>query len=156
MRYVVPWIDPARRRADGHCMRSAKLCGWALAFLAVLSGCGGAGTERPIVRIVTSDFSIRAPRVAPAGDVRIEVLNKGPVSHEVLLVRLTGKPLPLRGDGFTIDEEAIQKARIGVIEPQRPGVESHMDVHLVPGRYLVFCNMAGHFAVGMRREFTVR
>jgi uncharacterized cupredoxin-like copper-binding protein len=108
------------------------------------------------VRIVTSDFMIRGPRVLPAGDVRIEVSNRGPVSHELLVVRLTGKALPVRDDGFTIDEERIQHDLVGVIEPQPAGAKASLLVHLVPGRYLLMCNMAGHFAAGMRHEVAVR
>jgi uncharacterized cupredoxin-like copper-binding protein len=76
------------------------------------------------------------------------------VSHELLIIRAQG-PLPLRADGFTIDEDALHKRLVILMEPMGPS-RRHFVVHLVPGRYIVLCNMAGHAASGMKTSFVAR
>jgi uncharacterized cupredoxin-like copper-binding protein len=127
----------------------------ALVLLAV-TGCGGASHRAlPVLAITERDFSIHAPHVAPAGDVRVVVRNKGPVSHELLIVHAPARRLALRADGFTLDEDALQSRLVGAFEPAGPGTRETV-VHLTPGRYIVFCNMAGHAAGGMLTSFRVR
>jgi uncharacterized cupredoxin-like copper-binding protein len=119
-------------------------------------GCGGAHRDIPVVSITERDFKISAPHVVPSGDVRLVLHNKGPVSHELVIVRALPGQLPIRTDGFTIDEDGLGQRLIGAIEPQAPGTESSVIVHLVAGRYILLCNMAGHAAGGMQSTFRVR
>ena len=62
----------------------------------------------------------------------------------------------LRSDGLTVDEEGLVRRSAGVLEPAQPGVVRSLLVHLTPGRYVLFCNMSGHFLGGMRRVLIVR
>jgi uncharacterized cupredoxin-like copper-binding protein len=108
------------------------------------------------VRVVERDFNIRAPAVGKAGDLRLDVHNAGPDTHELIVVRAGRGPLPLRMDGLTIDEQALERRKVGGIEPQRPGGTHSLDLHLSPGRYVLFCNMAGHYLGGMHTTLVVR
>jgi uncharacterized cupredoxin-like copper-binding protein len=120
------------------------------------AGCGGSAHKAlAVVRITERDFAIHAPHVVPAGTIRIVLTNKGPVSHELLIAHATDGRLPRRADGFTIDEDAIEHRMVGSLEPAGPGVRD-LVVELRPGRYLVFCNMAGHAESGMLSSFVVR
>ena len=66
------------------------------------------------------------------------------------------KPLPLRTDGVTADEDAFEpRITVGALEPGAPGGTRHVHVHLAPGRYVLFCNMSGHFLGGMRTPVDV-
>jgi uncharacterized cupredoxin-like copper-binding protein len=124
--------------------------------LLAAAGCGGSAHRvLPVVSITERDFHIAAPQVVPGGDVRIVLTNKGPVSHELLIIHATGRGLPRRSDGFTVDEDAVQHRLVGHFEPAGPGTRD-LVVHLRPGRYVVFCNMAGHAASGMVTSFRVR
>ena len=71
------------------------------------------------------------------------------------LVRSSGGPLPLRSDGFTINEELLDRATVLTEEPQAPGTVHDLRLHLKPGRYELFCNMAGHYLGGMHAELVV-
>jgi uncharacterized cupredoxin-like copper-binding protein len=123
--------------------------------LLVASGCGGSSHRSlPIVPVTERDFAIHVEHVVPRGEVRIVVTNKGPVDHELLIAHADGG-LPLRSDGFTIDEDAIESRLVGSLEAEGPGTRS-LVAHLTPGRYVVFCNMAGHAAAGMETSFVVR
>ena len=120
------------------------------------TGCGGS-SDRALAtfRVTERDFAIQAPRFVPAGDVRLVLTNKGPVNHELLIVRALHRGLPRRGDGFTIDEEILGHRLVTGLEPAAPGVRTVV-LHLEPGRYFLLCNMEGHAAGGMITSFRAR
>jgi uncharacterized cupredoxin-like copper-binding protein len=109
-----------------------------------------------MVRVKERDFRITvSPARVRAGTVRLVLHNKGPDTHELLIVRSPSPDLPLRTDGLTINEAALDKATVGVIEGKEPGTSEQLLLHLKPGRYELFCNMAGHYLGGMRATLVV-
>jgi uncharacterized cupredoxin-like copper-binding protein len=107
------------------------------------------------VQIKERDFRIQvSPRQVRAGEIRLVVENDGPVTHELLVARRRTSHLPLRNDGLTVDEDAIPTA--GEVEGALPGGVHTLRLHLSPGRYQLFCNMAGHYLAGMRAELVVK
>jgi len=130
----------------------------AVVLALAVSGCGGtsipgsAGGGKNVVPVVERDFQIKAPSRVAAGIVTLAVHNDGPDQHELIVVRLAGKPLPLRGDGITIDEERLGKAEVGSLEPGTTGSVRELRLDLPPGRYRVFCNMYGHYMSGMSAD----
>jgi hypothetical protein len=142
-------------------MRPHRRAGLVLvgAALLTISACSTDQPERRSdkareVRVTERDFRITAPKLISAGNVQVSVHNKGPDDHEFIVVRLHGKRLPLRPDGLTVDEDAIEKATVGVLEPAEPGVHG-LRVRLKPGRYELLCNMYGHYAGGMHTKLVV-
>jgi uncharacterized cupredoxin-like copper-binding protein len=133
----------------------------AVALLAIcgLAGCASGDPSAhsgTVVRVTERDFRITASRTrVPAGDVLLTVENRGPVSHELIVVRKGSPSLPRRADGVTIDEDALEKAIAGALEPGQPGRVRELRVHLKPGRYELFCNMSGHFLGGMHTDLVV-
>ena len=107
-----------------------------------------------VVRITEKDFHLVVePRRVPAGDVELVVKNQGPDTHEVIMVRSSGSQPPLRRDGLTVDEEALKE--VGAVEALGPRRMERVRLHLAPGRYELFCNMAGHFMAGMHSQLVV-
>jgi len=88
-----------------------------------------------VVRVSEQDFHISAPDQVPAGDVVLSVTNRGPEAHELIVVRTM--------------EDALAAAKAGSLEPGQAGSVRTLRVHLAPGRYVLFCNMAGHYMGGM-------
>jgi uncharacterized cupredoxin-like copper-binding protein len=128
------------------------------AAVALLAGCSGSSEPRPAptasINVVERDFSIKAPRQVESGEVRLSIDNEGPDAHEFIVVRSDGKPLPLRRDGLTMDEDAVEDRIVAALEPELPG--SHeVDADLAPGRYVMLCNMSGHLMGGMKRTLVV-
>ena len=109
-----------------------------------------------VVHVTERDFTIRVPARIPAGDVRLVVVNHGPDQHELIVVRTSAGRLPLRSDAATVDEERLEPLTLGTLEPGPVGSTRELDLHLRPGSYEVFCNMAGHYLGGMSATFTVR
>ena len=136
----------------------ARLTAPAIA-LVVAVGCGagdgGASDSTPTIRVIERDFRIEAPKTVRAGAVTFTVRNRGPVAHELIVVRRGRDELPLRSDDTTVDEEALDPVTAGALEPGGTGVRT-LRVRLAPGRYELLCNMAGHYLGGMRAELVVR
>jgi uncharacterized cupredoxin-like copper-binding protein len=131
----------------------------AIVLAATLSmyGCGSGGGDphaaSASVPIKERDFKISAPRTLPSGRVDLSVDNTGPDDHELIIVR-ADHVLPRRADGLTVDEDSIEKQTVGTLEPGLGARDVNVD--LSPGRYVMFCNMQGHYLGGMRRAFQVR
>jgi uncharacterized cupredoxin-like copper-binding protein len=138
---------------------AAGLAGAAVVLL-VSAGCSASQAGAPsggrLLRVTVRDFRITAPKRVSSGEVRLSVRNKGPVGHELIVVRLRGFRLPFRRDGLTLDEEALEPAIAGALEPGLPGGLRELRVHLSPGRYVLFCNMSGHYLGGMHANLVVR
>jgi uncharacterized cupredoxin-like copper-binding protein len=139
------------RRAVGLAVTAAALAA---------TGCGGGDASQTpstrVLKIVEKDFKVVAPKAVTAGTAVLVEHNRGPVDHELLVVRSDGKPLPLRSDGITVDEDRIEPRSLGEIEALEPGEEESLRVQLKPGRYELFCNMAGHYLGGMHAVLVVR
>jgi hypothetical protein len=125
----------------------------------VASACAASGRMtgpgRTLVRVSERDFHIAiAPDHVPAGDVLLVVRNQGPDTHELIIVRSRSRP-PLRRDGLTVDERALGPVTVASLDGAGPGAVRRKRLHLAPGRYELFCNMAGHFMAGMQRELVV-
>jgi hypothetical protein len=134
-----------------------------LALIAAIAlvggGCGGASrppARGPVVRVSERDFSISAPKRIAAGDVTLRVANVGPDHHELLVARLGSGGLPMRSDGMTVDEELLARRDLPGLEPGGRGAVRDLQLHLRPGRYVLFCNMSGHYLGGMHRVLVVR
>ena len=129
----------------------------ACAGLLALAGCGGNSSTAGVrvVRISERDFHITAPRHLAPGRVKLVVANDGPDLHELIVVRDRSKALPMRTDGLTVDEEALAPVEVGSLEPGVPGSLRALTVTLRPGRYEIFCNMAGHYMGGMHAVLVV-
>jgi uncharacterized cupredoxin-like copper-binding protein len=125
----------------------------------LVSGCGGeqnATSHAPVVRVTERDFKISAPKKLASGEIVLRAHNEGPDEHELIVARIGALGLPLRTDGLTLNEEALQRSEAGALEPGAPGSQRELDVKLSPGRYVFFCNMAGHYMGGMHAEVVVQ
>jgi uncharacterized cupredoxin-like copper-binding protein len=135
--------------------------GTVVACAPTVLGCGGHRSSTDgrgaVLRVTEKDFKITADAVVGAGDVRLVVTNHGPDDHELAVVRapIVGA-LPLRRDGVTVDEAATEQIRLGDVEPEPSGTVSELRLHLEPGRYLLLCNMSGHYLGGMHTTVVAR
>ena len=152
-----PYVLPGRGRLRGVAALVA-LGALAPPFAVSLSGCGSsrasADAAKP-AQVTERDFKIEGPAKLHSGLVSLRVRNEGPDQHELIVVRGTESRLPLRPDGLTVDEEALEAVEPGALEPGEPGTTRVLDVDLKPGHYVFFCNMEGHFMAGMHTDVVV-
>src|SRR4051794_30699555 len=66
------------------------------------------GAHVQTLRVAERDFRITAPTEVRAGAAMLRVDNRGPDSHELIVVRVGRGRLPLRRDGLTVDEDAVE------------------------------------------------
>ncbi|HZD70956.1 MAG TPA: sulfocyanin-like copper-binding protein [Actinomycetes bacterium] len=110
------------------------------------------------VNVLLDDFHVRpAAAVVPAGTVRFRILNHGPSTHELNVVRTARAPdkLPLQRDGLTVNEDAPGLDHLDEAEGLDIGDRRTLVLRLPPGHYVLYCNMEGHYLGGMHAAFTV-
>jgi hypothetical protein len=136
-----------------------RLLACSVALALTLAGCGGSGKPAvgAVIGITERDFHIATTTThVVTGAVTLRIHNAGPDEHELIIAPERRDGLPLRADGFTVDEESIASSEPGSIEPQQPDHTELLSVHLKPGRYVLFCNMEGHYMAGMHTVLVVR
>jgi hypothetical protein len=119
------------------------------------SGASRTGGPAAAIRVTERDFAIKAPVHVSRGEVGFTLHNRGPDTHELIIVRTRSSRLPLRPDGLTVNEEKLEHATVGVIDDVEPDTVRHVRLRLAPGRYELICNMSGHYRGGMRHVLVV-
>jgi uncharacterized cupredoxin-like copper-binding protein len=92
-----------------------------------------------------------------AGRVTFEVNNNAEKTiHEMLVIPLknTGTALPYLKNENRLDETKIHS--LGEVSELDPGKSGTLKLTLKPGKYLLVCNVPGHYAGGMWTLLTVR
>lgn len=127
-----------------------------------------AGDAKPMGMAMMSDAEImEAMKTAPmgikvdmaevpAGDVTFNLTNTSEVMvHEMMVLPLADgtKQLPYDAETMQVDEKAA--GTIGEIAETNPGKTGTVTLTLKPGTYLLFCNMPGHYMMGLWTKITV-
>jgi uncharacterized cupredoxin-like copper-binding protein len=102
-------------------------------------------------RILSSVTSV------PAGVVSFHLHNRGPSTHQFGVFR-TNQPadkLPLATDGLTIDWQSPLLRPVGGLAQIDIGQSETLVLRLLPGRYVLVCNMEGHYLGGMHLALVV-
>jgi uncharacterized cupredoxin-like copper-binding protein len=110
------------------------------------------------VDVLLDDFTLRRDvAVVPAGTVRFRILNEGPTTHELSVIRTDRAPdkLPLQRDGLTINEDAPGMHFVNEAEGIEIGDRRTLALRLAAGNYVLYCNMEGHYLGGMHAALTV-
>ncbi len=144
-----------------------------VAALAV--GCGGgggdntatqaqttarSGSQGKVLEIRMDDYSFSpSDATATAGKVTISAPNDGQVEHELVLAKTDTNPadLPTTADG-EVDEAKLEAKGedAGEIADVAPQDTKQGTFKLTPGKYVMFCNLPGHYAQGMYGSLVVK
>lgn len=136
---------------------------------AVMSGCGATGGDVPAagaappqhaaastsraVTVRATEFAFAPARVhAAAGRVRLTLVNAGKVEHELVVLRDTRPATALPVTGGRVSEAHA----VGEVSETPAGATRSATLKLARGRYILVCNIAGHYQGGMRGTLTVR
>lgn len=101
------------------------------------------------------DWGVKLDRTSvPAGDVRVKAKNTGSTEHELVFVRtdLPEDKLPVKDN--KVDEEQVEV--VGEIEKFPAGKSESATLNLPAGRYVVICNVATHYGLGMHTVLQVQ
>ena len=114
-----------------------------------------AGTTIPAT---LKDYRIlSAVTAVPAGVVSFHLHNRGPSTHMfgVFETDRAADRLPLGTDGLTIDWRSPLLRSVGGLAQIDIGQSKTLVLQLPPGRYVLVCNMEGHYLGGMHLPLVV-
>ena len=92
----------------------------------------------------------------PAGTVTFNVINNSKtIIHEMIMSRVPADnaPLPYLVAKFKVDEAAASP--LGEVSELEVGKNGQLSVNLTPGKYILYCNIMGHYMNGMWTIITV-
>ena len=118
---------------------------------------GAAGGNTAEIKMGDFFFSPKNSTVQ-AGSTLIEAPNDGSVEHELVVFKTNMNPakLPTEASG-DVDEEKMDKVAEGAgeIPDVEAGETKSGTFDLTPGKYVMFCNLPGHYTQGMYGTITV-
>ncbi len=105
------------------------------------------------VAVTLKEWSLTPTRqTVAAGPVTFTVANRGKLQHEFLVIRTTKAPnaLPIQ------DGAATEAGLVKEISEFKPGLTKKLTVTLKSGKYVLICNIKGHYKAGQYSRFSVR
>lgn len=102
------------------------------------------------------EYSIKPGRTSSkAGDVTFTAHNIGSVAHQLLVLKTERRPdkLPVRKGVVLVDAKGIELA--GELEIVAEGDSETLSLTMLPGNYVLICNIASHYTNGMHSPFHV-
>jgi len=105
------------------------------------------------VSVQMAEFSMTPAVDAAGGGITFRVANDGAVPHEFVVLRSDLAAAALPQAAGVVDESQVDV--VGRVD-QWPGGETRdATFTLTPGRYILICNLPGHYQLGMSAAFTV-
>ena len=118
----------------------------------VASACAAAPSdtsEVPSLYVEMSDFKITTDHpTIMAGHVVIGIRNHAAMLHELKVIKTDLAPDQLPVDGATA--KASEDGKVGELANIAGGASRKLVLELAPGKYVLICNVAGHYQLGMR------
>jgi uncharacterized cupredoxin-like copper-binding protein len=133
-------------------MRSWIVAVTSVLVLAVGASAVWAAASKTVVRVTLKEFKVLpTPTSAPRGTVAFSVRNTGKLEHELVVLKTNIAPakLPVR------KSKAVEVGRVGKVVV-KAGKAGGLTLALKAGKYVLLCNVAGHYQAGQRIGFVVR
>lgn len=117
---------------------------------------GTSSTEAPALGMgMDGDMSMAKmgvnanPKIVRQGPVTFKVTNlASQIIHELIVARLNGEQkLPYDEKTQLVDQSALQN--FGSVNEIDPSKSASLTLELKPGKYLLYCNLPGHYMAGM-------
>jgi uncharacterized cupredoxin-like copper-binding protein len=144
--------------ADHHRPRRSRIAIFAAALLLVSACSGSAPSDTSESATLIADLSdykivIDHPSVA-AGHVVFGIRNHASMAHEFKVIKTDLAPDQLPVDAATA--RAREDGKVGELLDISAGATRKLALDLVPGKYVLVCNVAGHYQLGMRVGLEVK
>ncbi len=108
-----------------------------------------------LVSLLDPNWAIEVTPASAADPTTFAISNDGSAVHNLRVIRtdLDADSLPLDDSGFLVDEEQVNV--VASNSELLSGESAELSVDLESGSYVLICNIAGHYDLGMRIGFTV-
>ncbi len=137
-------------------MRKALALG-ALGLIGALAlgvGLSSGGTAAKTVGIKLAEFKVvTSTKTVPAGKVTFVVRNAGRIPHELIVIKTN------RRAGKLLEYEtrlANQSGEVGEVAQLLPRRTKKLTLTLAAGKYVLLCNIQGHYPAGQFTNFVVK
>ncbi len=110
-------------------------------------------TSAAVVSVGLEEWKLVPERtVIPAGRLTFIVRNDGSMTHELVVLRSDrrARALPVKGG------RAVEAGRLGRISQIASGASKRLTLKLPAGRYVLLCNLLGHYQAGQFAGLRVR
>lgn len=128
------------------------------AAVLLTSACAAAPSdtgEVPTLYLDLSDFKIVADHATvSAGRVVFGIRNHASMLHELKVIKTDLDPDKLPIDGAVA--KAKEDGKAGELLNISAGASRKLVLELTPGNYVLICNIAGHYQLGMRVALAVK
>ena len=97
------------------------------------------------------------PKAVPAGKVKFNVTNSSSATvHEMIVAPIADQNviMPFSANDNKVDEESSHD--LGEVSELEPGKSGTLVVEMKPGKYLLYCNVSGHYMAGMWTVLVVK
>ncbi len=154
--------------------RVALFAAVALVIALAVAGCGsssdsntdsagkstapGGATQSTTAPVSTIDAALNewsittnAPN-AKSGEVTFDASNEGQAPHELVVLK-TDQPA---GSLKVTDGRVSEKDSVGEVSELAAGKSGSTSIDLKPGKYVLVCNITGHYEQGMYTSLTVK
>lgn len=110
-------------------------------------------TSGAVVSITLDEWKLVPSQAAVrSGQITFVVRNAGSMPHEFVVLRSDRRPgrLPIKGG------KAVETGRRGELSQIASGTSRRLTLRLRPGRYVLLCNLVGHYQAGQFAALRVR
>jgi uncharacterized cupredoxin-like copper-binding protein len=113
-----------------------------------------ASADGATVSVSLSEWAVTPdPSSVAAGEITFTVANEGSAPHEFVIIRSDAAADALPTDGGLVPEADVDF--VTEIEEFPSNTIERLTIGLTSGNYVLICNIAGHYGLGMRVSFTV-
>src|SRR5687767_5300432 len=121
--------------------------------VAAAVACGG-DERSTTVGVALDEWSV-TPSIAEVreGEVAFDVRNDGTMAHQLLVIKNDMPPemLPVANGSIALAQVNVVRS----IETVDAGSTAELSFDATPGKYVLVCNVAGHYQQGMAAGFLV-
>lgn len=128
-----------------------------LGLAVIFAGCAPAAENIPTdvdVAVRMQDYRVLlSVATVKAGTVRFGIKNEGGMEHSFELIKsdLPFDQLPTTGDAKAKEDGLVKQVKSLPV-----GKVSVVSADLAAGKYVIICNIAGHYQLGMRAALVVQ
>lgn len=113
---------------------------------------GGARGSSAVTVVLAEWTLVPSATTVRAGKVTFQVTNDGAIEHEFVVLRTDS-----HHHALTVKKAvAVETGRQGEIAKIVPGEERSLTLNLKPGKYVLICNLLGHYKAGQYAALRVR
>ncbi len=129
---------------------------------AILVALSLGSTPHRVLTVSSYEYGFKAPDTVRSGVVTVRLVNRGKEDHQVVFLRLDDTTTVLRAMRTLVEQKIHTTGLHAVsgVEYARPGQTNETSIVLLPGRYIILCELPGkddkaHVSKGMLHELTV-